>query len=146
MQAIDLLREALAIDEARKHPLPANVIEITARCETMEVWGVDEIGPHYLIRLMQVAIPGQGTLLMDWTIVPEGCFCCLEFDPAPVTAIHRSPFRTILLGFHRDADLSKLRIRLLIDGVPYEVNGAAPAEMLQVKELPPGTRVLGPGC
>ena len=118
-----------------KRPLPPNVIEISAVCDEMRVLMVDELGPGYGIRLMQIPLPLDWPKTRDWSDIPDGAFRCAA-RPACWMRFERPPDRTLTLGFYRDADLSKLRIRLLVDGVQYELNGAAPEKMQPVRELP----------
>ena len=143
MTAQDLIRQATAINELHERPLPPNAIEIAAQCRELLVLMVDEIGPLYRIRLRLQRIP----VLID--PIPDGCFWCHDDQPVwkgrPASVIEPRHGSKVTLVFHPGVDLSKHRIRLLVDGVPYEVNGAAPETMERVKELPGPARMLEQG-
>ena len=132
------VEQQLFFPQPERRPLPPNVIEISAVCGSIRVLMVDEVGPHYGIRLQLVECPFPDMdryVVTAKYVVPDGYAVCSD-DDSPETFAVRSMVRRALLAFHLGTDLSKLRIRLLVDGIQYEVNGAAPENMQPVKALP----------
>jgi hypothetical protein len=132
--------------EPRERPLPPNVIEISAVCGEIRVLMVDEVAPHYLIRLMQIPMDCEDP--STWTAIPEVRFFVRSsawWNGVPSWVFQPPDGHKITLGFHRDAELSRLRIRLLVDGIQYELNGAAPEKMQPVRELPGPAGLLAEG-